>query len=44
VKQTQLQMETGDYDGTITNWRMPMSGMMNTNNASFTIRYKVRVK
>jgi uncharacterized repeat protein (TIGR01451 family) len=32
------------YDGSITNWRMPMSGTMNANNASFTIKYKVRVK
>jgi len=32
------------YDGTVTNWQIPMSGMMNANNASFTINYKVRVK
>jgi uncharacterized repeat protein (TIGR01451 family) len=32
------------YDGSITNWRMPMSGTMNANNANFTIKYKVRVK
>jgi uncharacterized repeat protein (TIGR01451 family) len=32
------------YDSTITNWRMPMSGTMNANNANFSIRYKVRVR
>jgi uncharacterized repeat protein (TIGR01451 family) len=32
------------YDGNITNWRLPMTGTMNANNANFTINYKVRVK
>ena len=32
------------YDGNVTNWRIPMSGTMNTNGANFTINYKVRVK
>jgi hypothetical protein len=32
------------YDGTITNWRLPLIGTMNANNASFSINYKVRVK
>ena len=32
------------YDGTVTNWRIPMSGTINANKASFTINYKVRVK
>jgi uncharacterized repeat protein (TIGR01451 family) len=32
------------YDGNITNWRIPMNGTMNANNANFTINYKVRVK
>jgi trimeric autotransporter adhesin len=33
-----------NYDGTVTNWRIPMSGTMNPNNAEFTIHYQVRVK
>jgi uncharacterized repeat protein (TIGR01451 family) len=32
------------YDGNVTNWSIPMSGMMNANGANFTINYKVRVK
>jgi uncharacterized repeat protein (TIGR01451 family) len=33
-----------NYDGNVTNWRIPMSGTMNANSASFTINYMVRVK
>jgi len=32
------------YDGSVTNWQIPMSGTMNANGANFTINYKVRVK
>jgi uncharacterized repeat protein (TIGR01451 family)/fimbrial isopeptide formation D2 family protein len=32
------------YDGTVTNWRIPMTGTMNANGANFTITYTVRVK
>lgn len=32
------------YDGSVTNWRIPMNGSMNSNGANFTINYKVRVK
>jgi hypothetical protein len=32
------------YDGNVTNWQIPMTGMMNANGANFTINYKVRVK
>jgi uncharacterized repeat protein (TIGR01451 family) len=31
------------YDGSVTNWQIPMSGTMNANGANFTINYKVRV-
>jgi MSHA biogenesis protein MshQ len=32
------------YDANVTNWRIPMTGTMNTNGANFTINYQVRVK
>ena len=32
------------YDGNVTNWQIPMTGMMNANGANFTINYKVSVK
>jgi uncharacterized repeat protein (TIGR01451 family) len=32
------------YDGTVTNWRIPMTGTMNANGANFLITYTVRVK
>ena len=31
------------YDGTVTNWRIPMTGTMNASGANFTITYTVRV-
>ena len=32
------------YDANVTNWRIPMTGTMNSNGANFTINYKVQVK
>lgn len=32
------------YDGNITHWRIPMSGIMNANGASFEIRYQAQVR
>ncbi len=32
------------YDGNVTNWKIPMTGTMNANGASFTISYKTMVK
>jgi hypothetical protein len=32
------------YDGTVTNWKIPMNGTMNANGANFTLTYKVWVK
>jgi hypothetical protein len=32
------------YDSNVTNWRIPMTGTLNTNGANFTINYQVRVK
>jgi uncharacterized repeat protein (TIGR01451 family) len=32
------------FDGTVTNWSIPMNGTMNANGANFTLTYTVRVK
>jgi len=32
------------YDGNITNWQIPMSGLMNGNGSNFTIQYKAIVE
>lgn len=32
------------YDSNVTNWRIPMTGTMNGNGASFTLQYKVMVR
>ncbi len=32
------------YDGNVTDWRIPMTGLMNGNGGNFTIQYKAMVK
>ncbi len=32
------------FDGNITNWQIPMSGLMNGNGANFSIQYKAKVE
>jgi uncharacterized repeat protein (TIGR01451 family) len=41
---TWTYMPSGAYDGSVTNWQIPMIGTMNGNGANFTINYKVLVK
>jgi uncharacterized repeat protein (TIGR01451 family) len=35
---------TTGYDGTVTNWQIPMSGTMSANGANFTITFKAQVR
>ncbi len=32
------------YDGNVTNWKIPMTGTMNANGATCTLRYQMQVK